>query len=92
MFGKPKSVEFIAMQSRDISGANNPQFGVVKSATTIAKLTKLVHVYDASTMELIGSYATTAVFKQFSIGKDTLTKYILSGKPYKGKIFTRNLK
>jgi hypothetical protein len=27
MYGKPKSPEFLAMQTRDITGPNNPQYG-----------------------------------------------------------------
>jgi group I intron endonuclease len=91
MFGRAKSPEFIHMQTRDKSGPNNPQYGVVKSASTIAKLTKLVHVYDAESLVLLGSHSTTAVCKQFKIGNDTLYKYLASGLPYKGRIYRRTL-
>lgn len=40
-------------------------------------------------MSLIGQYSTVNCSRQFKMGKDTLTKYIKSGLPYKGKIFSR---
>ena len=40
-------------------------------------------------MSLIGEYSTVNCSKQFKMGKDTLTKYIKNGLPFKGKIFTR---
>lgn len=45
MCNKIKLPEFVLMQKRDKFGMNNPQFGVIKSPETIAKLTKLVNVY-----------------------------------------------
>lgn len=86
MFGKPKSSEFIAMQRVDRSGANNPQFGVVKSAETVAKLTRLIYVYNLN-FELLGSYSTVGCLSQFKMGSDTLSKYIMNGKAYKGRYF-----
>jgi len=47
MYGKTFSIEFKNMQVRNKTGINNPQFGVKKSFETIAKLTKLVYVYEA---------------------------------------------
>ncbi len=44
MYGRPKSLEFLAIQTIDKSGE---QWGVVKTAETRAKLTKLVYVYDS---------------------------------------------
>ena len=41
------------MQNRDKSGILNPQFGIKKSTETLAKLTKLVYVYDYFTKNLI---------------------------------------
>nr|YP_009690199.1 hypothetical protein PPIT_000095 [Porodaedalea pini]QEG56979.1 hypothetical protein PPIT_000095 [Porodaedalea pini] len=89
MFGVVKSKEFIDMQNRDRSGSNNPLFGKIKSPSTIAKLTKLVYVYNCIDMSLIGVFSTVNCAKNFNMGKDTLTKYIKSGLPYKGKIFSR---
>ncbi len=100
MANRQLSSEFIAMQKRSKVGNNNPQYGVNKSATTIAKLTKLVYVYETvapyflkeescSHMNFIGSYSTVKCSKKFNMGKDTLSKYLLSGKPFKGKIFSR---
>jgi hypothetical protein len=86
------SPEFIEAQKRDKSGANNPQFGVVKSAATIAKLTKLVHVYKADSLAYLGGYKTIDCFTEFKIGKDTLTKRIIDGKAHNSFIFTRVIK
>jgi len=91
MSGRYFSPEFVAMQKRDKSGANNPQFGLKKSAITIAKLTKLVYVYNAEDMSLIGTYSTVECAKTLKIGKDTLSKYLKSGLPFKGKIFYRSI-
>lgn len=90
MFGKTKSPEFIAMQKRDKTGPNNPQFGVIKSADTIAKLTKLVYVYNAADFSFIGEYPTRKCINHFHIGSDTLTKYLKNGKPFKGLLFCRS--
>ena len=89
MYGRVKSKEFIEMQNKDRSGSNNPLFGKTKSPSTIAKLTKLVYVYNCLDMSLIGEFSTVNCAKQFKMGKDTLTKYIKNGLPYKGKIFSR---
>ena len=75
--------------SSSITGENNPQFGKKKSPTTLAKLIKLVYVYNSEDMSLIGAYPTVECFKNFNIGKDTLSNYLRSGLPYKGKIYTR---
>lgn len=93
MYGKPLSPEFLAMQIRDKKGKNNPQApmgnGVTKSVETLAKLIKLVYVYEVKDMSFIGSYSTVECSKFFKMGKDTLTKYIKLNKPYKGKLFSR---
>jgi len=89
MYGRVKSKEFLEMQNRDKSGNNNPLFGKIKSSSTIAKLTKLVYVYNSLDMSLIGEFSTVNCFKQFNMGKDTLIKYIKNGTPFKGKIFSR---
>lgn len=46
------------MQIRDQRGALNPMFKVIKSPETIAKLQKLVYVYNSTTGELIGVFPT----------------------------------
>ena len=89
MFGKTFSLEFIEMQKRDKKGINNPMFGIVKSPATIAKLQKLVYVYEADTLKNIGVFSTVECIKHFKMGKDTLTKYLNSKLPFKGKIFSR---
>ena len=89
MFGKTFSPEFISMQTRDKKGVNNPMFGIKKSPTTIAKLQKLVYVYETETLNLIGIFSTVECIKHFKMGNDTLTKYLNSKLPFKGKIFSR---
>lgn len=89
MYSRVKSKEFIEMQNRDRSGINNSIFGKTKSPSTIVKRTKLVYVYNCLDMSLIGEFSTVKCSKQFKMGKDTLTKNIKSGVPYKGKIFSR---
>lgn len=66
-------------------------FGVVKSPATIKKLQKLVYVYEADTQKLIGcvAFSTVECSKHFKMGKDTLTKYLNSNLPFKGKLFSR---
>lgn len=82
-----KSKEFLAMQSRDKQGANNPQYGVVKSATTVAKLIKPIYVYSIDSNELLGVYSTVECSKHYKMGKDTLQKYLNTGQPFKGRLF-----
>jgi group I intron endonuclease len=89
MFGKTLSPEFIAMQIRDRKGKNNSMFGKIKSPNTIAKLQKLVYVYEADNLKLIGIFPTVECAKLFKMGKDTLTKYLNSSLPFKGKLFSR---
>ena len=91
MTARKFSPEFIEMQKRNKIGVNNPQFGVFKSSDTIAKLTKLVYVYNSVDMSYIGSYSTVQCSKEFNMVKDTLSKYLLNGFPFKGKIFSRVL-
>jgi hypothetical protein len=85
------SPDFIDMQKRNKIGVNNPLFGVIKSPDTIAKLTKLVYVYNSVDLSYIGSYSTVQCSKEFNLGKDTLSKYLLNGNTFKGKIFSRVL-
>ena len=40
-------------------------------------------------MSYIGSYSTVQCSKEFNMGKDTLSKYLLNVNPFKGKIFSR---
>ena len=89
MSGKTFSPEFIAMQKKNKIGINNPNYGKQKSAITLSKITKLVFVYNSKDLSHLGTYSTVECSKFFKIGKDTLQKYILSGKPYKDKLFTR---
>jgi NUMOD3 motif len=77
------------MQLKDKRGPNNPLFGKIKSPSTLAKITKIVYVYNLLDMSLIGEYSSVNCSKNFKMGKDTLTKYIKSGLTYKGKIFSR---
>ena len=63
--------------------------GATKSPATIAKIQKLVYVYEADTIKYIGVFPTVECAKHFKMGKDTLTKYLNSKLPFKGKIFSR---
>lgn len=87
--GRKYSDLFLYMQNRNKVGINNPLFGAQKSLETISKLQKLIYVYASKNMSLIGSYPTVKCSKTFKIGKDTLSKYLKSGLPYKGKIFSK---
>ena len=49
----------------------------------------MVYVYEAETLKFIGEYSTVECSKHFKMGKDTLSKYLKSNLPYKGKIFSR---
>ena len=89
MYGKTFSIEFLSMQKRNRKGINNPMFGYKKSPATILKLQKLVYVYEADTLKYIGVFSTVECFKHFKMGSDTLTKYLNSKLPFKGKIFSR---
>ena len=89
MAARQFSPELIEMQKRNKVVENNPQFGIKKSFAIISKLIKLVYVYNSVNMSYIGSYSTVQCSKKFNMGKDTLSKYILNGKPFKGKLFSR---
>ena len=58
MYGKTFTPEFISMQIRDKKGVNNPMFAIKKSPATIAKLQKLIYVYEAETLKNIGVFST----------------------------------
>lgn len=89
MYGKTFSDQFTFMQVRDKKGINNPLYGKEKSPSTIAKLTKLVYVYNYETKEFLGSYSTVNCAQEFKIGKDTLQKYLKSNLPFNNKLFSR---
>jgi hypothetical protein len=89
MYNKQLSLEFKYMQTRNKKGINNPLFGTKKSAITLAKITKLVYVYNAEDMSYVDIYPTVKCSKTFKIGKDTLSKYLNSGQAYKGLIYSR---
>jgi hypothetical protein len=46
------------VQSRDRKVITNPRFGQKKSPATIAKLQKLIYVYEADTIKFIGLFST----------------------------------
>jgi group I intron endonuclease len=89
MYGRDFSSEFLEHQKKDNSGIKKTMYGIKKSAETITKLQKLIYVYENNTKNLIGLYSTVNCSKEFKIGKDTLTKYLNKGLPYKNKLFTR---
>lgn len=86
---KPFSPEFLLMQKINKVGKNNPNYGLKKSAETLAKITKVIYVYDFEIMLFLGQYPTVECSKTFKLGKDTLSKYIKLGIPYKGKLYSR---
>jgi hypothetical protein len=89
MYGKNFTSNFTYMQTRDKKGRKNPMYGIKKSFNIISKLQKLVYVYEYDTKVLIGVYPTVKCSQKFKMGKDTLTKYLKNGLPYKNKIFSR---
>jgi hypothetical protein len=89
MFGKEFSLEFLKHQLKNKSGVNNPKFGIKKSVETITKLQKLIFVYEYDTNNFIGVFPIVICSKKFKMGKDTLTKYLNNGLPFKNKIFSR---
>jgi group I intron endonuclease len=89
MSGKKFSEEFIEMQKINNSGKLILIMERKKSTLTLSKITKLVYVYNSKDLSYLGTYSTVQCSKYFKMGKDTLTKYILSGKPFKDKLFTR---
>jgi hypothetical protein len=88
--GKQFSPEFLQMQKRNKVGDNNPNFGKIKSAITLGKITKLIYVYNFKDLSYIGSYPTVVCSKTFKIGKTTLAKYVKLGLPYKGKLYLKS--
>jgi hypothetical protein len=79
------------MQFRDKSGINNPKYGNIKTSFTIAKITKLVYVYNSSDMSFIGEFSTVKCTKHFKMGTEALTKYLKNGLPFKGHLFSRKI-
>jgi hypothetical protein len=64
-------------------GKKNPPLLSLRGSrgATIAKLTKLVYVYNNKDMSFIDEFSTINCSKEFKMGKDTLTKYIKNGLP-----------
>ena len=92
MYGRPKSPEFLAQQTMDKTGANNPMFGKPKSPETLDKIRKKVFVYDADTKKLIKIYPGTVMAKKdLKMGYDTLRTLCGNQRAYKGKIFAFTL-
>jgi len=74
------------------AGENNPLYGIKKTPSTLAKITKLVFVYNFSDMALraIGEFSTVNCSKHYKMGRCApLTKYLKNGLHFKGKIFSR---
>jgi len=57
------------LQTRNKVGINNPNFGGKKSTATLAKLIKLVYVYNSEDLNYIGSFPTVICSKTFKIGR-----------------------
>lgn len=92
MYGRKLSPEFLDQQNRDKSGINNPQYGVVKSPETIAKLSKLIYVYQVKSDGLevfVGSYKTVECKSKYKMGYDTLKKRLSDGLTHNSFIFRK---
>ena len=88
MFNKIKSDAFIAQQIRDKSGENNPMFGKTKSLQTLAKLRKMIFVYDVTQdYKLLGVYPTVMCTRLFKLCNNTLKKRINNKEIHNGKYF-----
>ena len=88
MYNKPKSEAFIAEQLRDKSGYNNPMFGKPKSDQTLAKLRKMIFVYDVTQdYKLLGVYPTVMCTRLFKLSNNTLRKRINNKEIHNGKYF-----
>lgn len=86
--GRVFSPYFLAKQQEEISGSNNPQYGVAKTDETRAKLTKLVHVYSVDTGALLSSLGTVETKKLHGIGYDTMNRCLKTGNTHHGKLYT----
>jgi hypothetical protein len=79
---------FIAQQIRDKSGENNPMFGKTKSEQTLAKLRKMIFVYDVTQdYKLLGVYPTVMCTRLFKLCNNTLRKRINNKEIHNGKYF-----
>lgn len=88
MYNKIKSDAFIAQQIRDKSGENNPMFGKTKSEQTLAKLRKMIFVYDVTQdYKLLGVYPTVMCTRLFKLCNNTLRKRINNKEIHNGKYF-----
>lgn len=86
MYNKIKSDAFIAQQSRDKSGENNPMFGKANPEQTLAKLRKMVFVYDVTQdYKLLGVYPTVMCTRLFKLCNNTLRKRINNKEIHNGK-------
>ena len=88
MYNKIKSDAFIAQQIRDKSGESNPMFGKTKSEQTLAKLRKMIFVYDVTqNYKLLGVYPTVMCTRLFKLCNNTLKKRINNKEIHNGKYF-----
>lgn len=88
MYNKIKSDAFISQQIRDKSGENNPMFGITKSEQTLAKLRKMIFVYDVTqNYKLLGVYPTVMCTRLFKLCNNTLKKRVNNKEIHNGKYF-----
>ncbi len=88
MYNKIKSEAFIAQQIRDKSGERNPMFGKTKPEQTLAKLRKMIFVYDVTqNYKLLGVYPTVMCTRLFKLCNNTLKKRINNKEIHNGKYF-----
>jgi hypothetical protein len=87
--GKQFSPEFLEQQTRDKTGPNNPVYGTTWSQEKREFFSHRIYVFSAETKELITTYlGVKAAKKDLNMGYDTIRKYLASGKPFKGRIFS----
>jgi group I intron endonuclease len=71
-------------------GINNHMYGKTWSEERKKKVTKSIYVYDSNSHELLNYFSGTGLaIKGLKMGNDTLSKYLKSKKPFKGKLFSR---
>lgn len=86
MHNKIKSDAFIPQQTRDKSGYNYTMFGKTKSEQTLAKLRKMIFVYDVTqNYKLLGVYPTVMCTRLFKLCNNTLRKRIDNKEIHNGK-------
>jgi group I intron endonuclease len=74
------------------AGESSPRFGILHTEESRIKMgSKLIYVFDASTNQLIAKYlGMREASRELRMSDHTIRKYIASGLPYNGKIFSKS--